>query len=61
MTAIQEREMHTLAALLELLTRDTGWEATRYLQIAHVLEELTTYCAVCDCQRVTPESARSPR
>lgn len=53
MTHEEEREMHELARRLEELTRDTGWEAIRYHLIGNVLEQLTAYCAVCDCQRMS--------
>lgn len=47
----EEREMHELAVRLEQLTRQPGWEAMRYMAIATVVERLTDYCAVCDCQK----------
>jgi hypothetical protein len=51
MTSDQEREMHRLAEELVVLTTGTGWEAMRYLAIGRVMEQLTAYCATCDCQR----------
>jgi len=50
MTDKEEHEMHALAVQLEMLTRGTGWEAMRYLQIGHTMQKLSEYCAVCDCQ-----------
>lgn len=50
MTDQEEREMHELAVRLERLTRDTGWEASRYASISRTMERLAEYCAVCDCQ-----------
>ena len=51
MTADEEREMHVLAMKLAQLTLRPGWEAMRYQEIGRVMEQLATYCAVCDCQR----------
>lgn len=50
MTPAEEQEMHEWAKRLMALTTGTGWEAARYGAIARVMENLSTYCAVCDCQ-----------
>mgnify|MGYP001612074377 CR=1 FL=1 len=50
MTALEERNMHDLSVKLEQLTRGTGWEAMRYMAIASIMEQLSEYCATCDCK-----------
>lgn len=59
MTAPEEAAMHVLATQLADLTRDPGWEASRYMVIGQLVKRLTEYCAVCECterrNRLTPK------
>lgn len=50
MNTRDQQAMHNVAVRLMQLTEGTGWEAMRYAAIARTVEELTTFCAVCDCQ-----------
>ena len=57
MTMQEEREFHDLVVTLEVLTRDSPWEAMRYEVIGRLMKRLADYCAVCDCQRARSRAA----
>lgn len=48
--AEDERAMHELAVRLVELTEGTCWEAMRYWAIGRTLEQISEYCATCECQ-----------
>jgi len=50
MTIEEEKEFADIARRMADTAKEPGWEAMRYMAIGRYMEQLATFCAVCDCQ-----------